>query len=98
MTTQENKLSRLISKHAILACGEGQPWRRPGSSQPFLVADVAGYSKLAGADEEHTLARLWALRSDLIYPTIALHHGRVVKPTGDGVLIEFRGVVRGAAP
>jgi adenylate cyclase len=59
----------------------------------ILAADVAGYSKLAGADEERTLARLRALRSDLIDPTIAVHHGRVVKRTGDGVLIEFRSVV-----
>src|SRR6266581_2533079 len=59
----------------------------------ILAADVAGYSKLAGADEERTLARLRALRSDLIDPTIALHHGRVVKRTGDGVLVEFRSVV-----
>jgi adenylate cyclase len=59
----------------------------------ILAADVAGYSKLAAADEERTLARLRALRSDLIDPTIALHHGRVVKQTGDGVLIEFRSVV-----
>ena len=44
----------------------------------ILAADVAGYSKLAGADEERTLARLRALRSDLIDPTIALHHGRVL--------------------
>jgi hypothetical protein len=56
----------------------------------ILAADVAGYSKLAGADEERTLATLRALRSDLFDPTIALHHGRVVKRTGDGVLIEFR--------
>src|SRR6202158_217449 len=59
----------------------------------ILAADVAGYSRLAGSDEERTLARLRALRSDLIDPTIALHHGRVVKRTGDGVLIEFRSVV-----
>ena len=59
----------------------------------ILAADVAGYSKLAGADEERTLARLRALRSDLIDPTIAVHHGRVVKRTGDGSLIEFRSVV-----
>jgi adenylate cyclase len=59
----------------------------------ILAADVAGYSKLAAADEERTLARLRALRSDLIDPTIALHHGRVVKRTGDGFLIEFRSVV-----
>ena len=54
----------------------------------ILAADVAGYSKLAAADEERTLARLRALRFDPT--TIALHHGRVVKRTGDGVLIEFR--------
>jgi TolB-like protein len=59
----------------------------------ILAADLAGYSKLAAADEERTLARLRALRSDLFDPTIALHHGRVVKRTGDGVLIEFRSVV-----
>jgi class 3 adenylate cyclase len=59
----------------------------------ILAADVAGYSKLAAADEERTFARLRALRSDLFDPTIALHHGRVVKRTGDGVLIEFRSVV-----
>jgi adenylate cyclase len=59
----------------------------------ILAADVAGYSKLAGSDEERTIARLRALRSDLIDPTIAVHHGRVVKRTGDGVLIEFRSVV-----
>jgi class 3 adenylate cyclase len=59
----------------------------------ILAADVAGYNKLAGADEERTLARLRELRSDLNDPTIAVHHGRVVKRTGDGVLIEFRSVV-----
>ncbi len=59
----------------------------------ILVADVVGYSRLAGSDEDRTLARLRALRSDLIDPTIALHHGRVVKRTGDGILIEFRSVV-----
>ncbi len=59
----------------------------------ILAADVVGYSRLAGADEERTLARLRALRSDLIDPTIALHRGRVVKRTGDGALVEFRSVV-----
>jgi adenylate cyclase len=59
----------------------------------ILVADVVGYSRLAGADEDRTLARLRALRSDLIDPSIALHHGRVVKRTGDGSIIEFRSVV-----
>ncbi len=59
----------------------------------ILVADVVGYSRLAGADEEETLARLRALRGDLIDPAVAAHHGRVVKRTGDGSLIEFRSVV-----
>ena len=59
----------------------------------ILAADVAGYSRLAGTDEDRTLARLRALRSDLIDPTIAVHHGRVVKRTGDGSLVEFRSVV-----
>ena len=59
----------------------------------ILAADVAGYSRLAGAEEEHTLARLRALRSDLIDPLISVHRGRVVKRTGDGALIEFRSVV-----
>src|SRR3974377_675336 len=59
----------------------------------ILVADVVGYSRLAGADEDRTLARLRALRSDLIDPTIAIHNGRVVKRTGDGILIEVRSVV-----
>src|SRR5271156_6159726 len=59
----------------------------------ILVADVVGYSRLAGADEEGTLARLRALRSDLIDPAIAAHHGRTVKRTGDGFICEFRSVV-----
>ena len=59
----------------------------------ILAADVVGYSRLAGADEDRILARLRALRSDLIDPTIAVHHGRVVKRTGDGLIIEFRSVV-----
>src|SRR5271165_5478993 len=59
----------------------------------ILAADVVGFSRLAGADEERTLARLRALRSDLIDPTIAVYHGRVVKRTGDGALVEFRSVV-----
>jgi TolB-like protein/class 3 adenylate cyclase len=59
----------------------------------ILAADVVGYSRLASADEDRTLARLRALRSDLIDPTMAVHHGRVVKRTGDGTLVEFRSVV-----
>ncbi|MGE5201631.1 MAG: adenylate/guanylate cyclase domain-containing protein, partial [Acidobacteriota bacterium] len=59
----------------------------------ILAADVAGYSRLMGVDEEGTLARLKAHRKELIDPKIAEHRGRVVKTTGDGILIEFPSVV-----
>ena len=59
----------------------------------ILVSDVVGYSRLTGANEDRILARLRALRSDLIDPTVAVHHGRVVKRTGDASMIEFRSVV-----
>ena len=59
----------------------------------ILVADVVGYSRLAGADEDRTLSRLRGLRSDLIDPAIAAHRGRVVKRTGDGALVEFHSSV-----
>jgi adenylate cyclase len=59
----------------------------------IFVADVVGYSRLAGTDEDRTLARLRGLRGDLIDPAIAAHHGRIVKRTGDGIIIEFRSVV-----
>ena len=59
----------------------------------ILVSDVVGYSRLAGADEDRALARLRAIRSDLIDPIVAVHHGRVVKRTGDGAIVEFRSVV-----
>ena len=62
----------------------------------ILVADVVGYSRLAGADEERTLARLRALLGDLIEPAIAVHRGRIVKRTGDGFIAEFRSVVDAA--
>ena len=59
----------------------------------ILVADIVGYSRLTCVDEERTLARLRGLRSDLIDLAIAAHHGRIVKRTGDGSIIEFRSVV-----
>jgi len=59
----------------------------------ILAADVAGYSRLMGADEEGTLARLKGYRRALIDPKIAEHHGRIVKTTGDGMLVEFASVV-----
>jgi class 3 adenylate cyclase/DNA-binding response OmpR family regulator/tetratricopeptide (TPR) repeat protein len=59
----------------------------------ILAADVAGFSRLVGAHEDRTLARLRALRSDLIDPAVAMHRGRMVKRTGDGAIVEFRSVV-----
>src|SRR5438477_1254407 len=62
----------------------------------ILAADVAGYSRLIGEDEQGTLNRLKAIRVELIDPKIARHHGRIVKTTGDGLLIEFGSVVDAA--
>jgi adenylate cyclase len=59
----------------------------------ILAADVVGYSRLMGADEEGTLERLKALRRELVDPKIAEHRGRIVKTTGDGMLVEFASVV-----
>ena len=59
----------------------------------IFVADIVAYSRLAGVDEDRTLSRLRGLRSDLIDPAIGAHHGRIVKRTGDGALVEFRSVV-----
>jgi adenylate cyclase len=59
----------------------------------ILAADVAGYSRLMGADEEGTHERLKALRREVVDPKIAEHHGRIVKTTGDGLLVEFASVV-----
>ena len=59
----------------------------------ILAADVAGYSRLIGADEGGTLQALKAIRAELIDQTIAAHHGRLVKTTGDGLLVEFGSVV-----
>jgi TolB-like protein/class 3 adenylate cyclase len=62
----------------------------------ILAADVAGYSRLIGADEEGTLAQLKAFRKTLVDPTIAKHRGRIVKTTGDGMLVEFASAVDAA--
>src|SRR5271170_6504578 len=59
----------------------------------ILAADVVGFSRMTGVDEDRTLARLRALRSELIDPTVAAQNGRVFKRTGDGALVEFRSVV-----
>ena len=75
------------------ASAEGRDMSETRKIAAILVADVVGYSRLVGADEDRTLAQLRALRSDLIDPAIAAHRGHVVKRTGDGSLIEFRSVV-----
>ena len=62
----------------------------------ILAADVAGYSRLMGVDEESTLAQLKAVRKAIVDPNIAEHHGRIVKTTGDGLLAEFASVVDGS--
>src|SRR6516162_1148976 len=59
----------------------------------ILAADVAGYSRLMGADEEDTLAALKAIRREIADPKVKEHRGRIVKTTGDGLLIEFASVV-----
>jgi adenylate cyclase len=59
----------------------------------ILAADVAGYSRLIGADEGGTLEAFKAIRAELFYPTIAAHNGRLVKTAGDGFLVEFSSVV-----
>src|SRR5439155_13416767 len=59
----------------------------------ILAADVAGYSRLIEADEEGTLGRLKSLHAEIIDPKIAEHRGRIVKTTGDGLLVEFASVV-----
>ena len=69
------------------------PWARPENSPRSWCPTSSAIHGLTGADEDRILARLRALRSDLIDPTIAVHHGRVVKRTGDGSIVEFRSVV-----
>src|SRR5438046_6257030 len=58
-----------------------------------LAADVVGYSRLVGIDEEGTLERLRSVRLERIDPAIAVHRGRIIKTTGDGILVEFPSVV-----
>src|SRR6202020_222388 len=87
-----DRLARRSRIPVVLHGGEGV-MSETRKIAAILVSDVVGYSRLAGADEDRTLARLRALRSDLIDPTISVHHGRIVKRTGDGSVIEFRSVV-----
>ena len=78
----------------IWLVAEGQSWPRLWKLAAILAADVVGYSRLAGSDEDRTLSRLRGLRSDLIDPAIAAHHGRVVKRTGDGSPATYEGPLR----
>ena len=79
----------------VLSCApaEGCALSETRKLAAILVSDVVAYSRLAGADEDRTLARLRTLRSDVIDPIISVHHGRVVKRTGDGAIVEFRSAV-----
>src|SRR6266436_9092525 len=82
-----------ITRHrggAMEPAGQARVERRLAA---ILAADVAGYSRLIEADEEGTLGRLKVLRAEVIDPRIAHHHGRIVKTTGDGLLVEFASVV-----
>src|SRR5579871_773458 len=79
---------------AILRFGYGGQHRSEGSAMgetrklaAILVTDIVGFSRLASADEQRTLARLRALRGDLVDPAVAAHHGRIVKGTGDGFIV-----------
>src|SRR5215472_13154658 len=75
----------------------GSPDRVERRLAAILAADIAGYSRLMGQDEAGTLARVRALRRELIDPTVTEHKGRIVKTTGDGLLIEFPSVVEAVA-
>jgi adenylate cyclase len=61
-----------------------------------LAADIAGYSRLMGRDEEGTLAQLKSFRKTLVDPGLAMHRGRIIKTTGDGMLVEFASAVDAA--
>jgi adenylate cyclase len=84
---------RLGQAFVLVCLGSGDIMAETRRLAAILAADVVGFSRMTGADEDRTLARLRTLRSDLIDPTIAVHNGHVFKRTGDGTLIEFRSVV-----
>jgi adenylate cyclase len=71
----------------------GEPERVERRLTAILAADVVGYSRLMGAEEEGTLAALKAIRRELVDPRIVEHRGRIVKTTDDGILVEFASVV-----
>src|SRR5207253_9792768 len=78
---------------ALRSCRQMSGQRIERKLAPILAADVAGYSRLMGEDEEGTLAALKAIRRELTDPKIKEHHGRIVKTMGDGLLVEFPSVV-----
>src|ERR1700758_5239458 len=84
-----------------MACeiGGGSDWRNCMHRRlaAVLASDVVGYSRLMGADEVGTLNALKAHRRELVNPAITEHHGRIVKTTGDGMLLEFASVVDAVA-
>jgi len=77
----------------VAALCYSKPMNETRKIAAILVADVVGYSRLAAVDEDRVLARMRALRSDLIDPLISVYHGRIVKRTGDGAIVEFRSVI-----
>src|SRR6267378_1722382 len=88
--------ARVYSEIRNLWIGEmsaGERERTERRLAAILAADVAGYSRLMGGDEEGTLERLKEHRRELVDPKLAEHHGRIVKTTGDGLLVEFASVV-----
>jgi TolB-like protein/class 3 adenylate cyclase len=89
----EENVDSVRTSVLVSPAAEGRSMSETRKLAAILVADVVGYSRLTGADEDRTLSRLRGLRSDLVDPAIAAHHGRVVKRTGDGIIIEFRSVV-----
>src|SRR5271167_4191736 len=98
MATRDRSRHALIVRHQNFGAGrQGMAGlaseRVERRLTAILAVDVAGYSRLMGADEEGTLATLKAHRRELIDPKIAEHHGRIVKTTGDGALVEFASAV-----
>ena len=98
--TSDIRPSPAVARHALIAGRELPTYRHSLTSErverrlaAVLAADVAGYSRLMGIDEEGTLDRLKAVRKALVDPTIAGHRGRIVKTTGDGMLVEFASAV-----
>ncbi|HVH83282.1 MAG TPA: adenylate/guanylate cyclase domain-containing protein, partial [Steroidobacteraceae bacterium] len=96
-SAEESSMSRSLILHPASRTGQRSfpmpPVRAERKLAAILAADVTGYSRLMGADEEGALARLKAHRRELIDPKIEEHRGRIVKTTGDGILVEFPSVV-----